>query len=154
MPDDSPPVLEREIYIRARPEVVFEFLVEPAKMARWLGREVKLDPRPGGLFRVDVNGRDVVRGEFVEVVPSRKVVFTWGWENPGNRLPPGSTRVEITLHPEGEGTRVRLRHYGLTEPHREKHARGWDHYLPRWGTAAEGGDPGSDPLGTPQTLHG
>lgn len=48
--------LEKEIRIAARPETVFSFLVDPAKMTRWMGINVTLDPRPGGIYRVDVDG--------------------------------------------------------------------------------------------------
>ena len=30
-------------------------------------------------------------GEFVELVPDEKVVFTFGWDAPGNPITPGST---------------------------------------------------------------
>ena len=46
----------------------------------WMGVAALLDPRPGGTFRVDANGRDVVIGEYVEVEPPHRVVFTWGFE--------------------------------------------------------------------------
>jgi len=39
-------VIEREIRIAARPETVFAFWTDPGKMARWMGRDVRLDPRP------------------------------------------------------------------------------------------------------------
>lgn len=154
MPDESPDEIVRTVRIHARPDTVFAFLTDPDKMARWIGRAVELDPRPGGIFRVDVNGRDVIRGEFVEILPPRKVVFTWGWEGAGRRVPPGSTTVEITLEPDGEHTILRLCHRGLAGEDREKHAVGWDHYTARIQVAAEGADPGPDPLGTPDTVHG
>ena len=49
--------LEKEVRIEARPETVFPFFTDPAKMTRWKGRSATLDPRPGGTYRVDVNGR-------------------------------------------------------------------------------------------------
>jgi uncharacterized protein YndB with AHSA1/START domain len=82
-------------------------------MLRWMGIQAEIDPRPGGVHRLGPNGRDVIRGEYVEVVPDRRVVFTWGWENPSEGMaavPTGSTRVEIDLEPHGKGTRVRLAH--------------------------------------------
>lgn len=145
--------LEREIRIAAPPETVFPFLMDPPKMTRWMGKRVDLDPRPGGAFRVDVNGRDIVRGEFGEVVPFRKSVFTWGWEGSPS-VPPASTRVEIFLVPDGEGTLLRLRHVGLPEAEREAHIKGWDHYLGRLAILAGGGDPGPDPWATPNEAHG
>lgn len=138
-------VLERQIRISARPEVVFSFFTDPVKLIRWKGIRAELDPRPGGVYRVEINGRDIVLGNYVEIVPFTRVVFTWGWEGENSPLPPGSTTVEITLIPDGEGTIVRLRHLGLPPEHREVHAQGWDHFLPRLNLAAAGMELGPDP---------
>ena len=138
-------VVEREIRIAARPDSVFSFFTDPAKMMRWKGLSAQLDPRPGGIYRVDVTGRNIARGQYVEVVPYRRVVFTWGWEEEGSPVPPGSSTVEVTLIPDGDGTIVRLRHSGLPVQERGSHAHGWEHYLGRLTITAAGGDPGPDP---------
>jgi uncharacterized protein YndB with AHSA1/START domain len=142
-------VIEREIRIAASPETVFDYFVDPDKMVEWKGRKAELDPRPGGLYRVDINDQAVVRGEYVEIDTPSRVVFTWGWEGTSNPVPPGSSRVEISLQPDGDGTLVRLRHLDLPEAEREIHGHGWDHYLSRLAQAAAGKDPGSDPHATP-----
>ncbi len=137
-------VVEREVRIAARPEGVFQFFVDPQKMMQWKGIEAELEPQPGGIYRVNVTGTDIARGEYLEIVPPRRVVFTWGWE--GSPLPPGSSTVEVDLIPDGDGTIVRLRHSGLpTDDARGQHAEGREHFLPRLVIAAEGGDPGPDP---------
>jgi uncharacterized protein YndB with AHSA1/START domain len=87
----------------------------------------------------------VARGEFREIDPPRRVVFTWGWEG-HPAVPPGSSTVEIDLAPDGEGTLLRLTHRRLPDEEIEQHAHGWDHFLPRLATAAPGGDPGPDPM--------
>ena len=138
--------VEKEVRIAARPETIFPFFTDPEKMVRWKGTSASLDPAPGGLYQVNVTGRDIARGEYVEVTPFSRVVFTWGWEGEGNPVPPGSSTVEITLSPDGDGTIVRLRHYGLPAEERAEHLEGWAHYLQRLSTAAEGRDPGLDPL--------
>jgi uncharacterized protein YndB with AHSA1/START domain len=99
---------------------------------------------------VEINDQAIARGEFVEVDAPRRVVFTFGWEGQEagsgeHGVPPGSSRVEITLEPEGDGTLVRLRHLGLPEQAREIHGQGWQLYLDRLATAASGGVPGPDP---------
>jgi uncharacterized protein YndB with AHSA1/START domain len=73
-----------------------------------------------------------------------KVVFTFGWEQEGNPIAPGSTTVEISLHPEGDKTRVRLVHRGLPDDAVSDHGQGWAHYLERLAMAATGGNPGPD----------
>lgn len=145
-------VVVREVRIAARPEVVFGFFTEPEKMTRWKGIAASLDPRPGGIYRVDVNGRYVVRGQYLEIVPFSRVVFSWGWEGEGHPVPPGSSTVEVTLSPDGDGTLLRLRHLGLAEAMREEHAKGWDHYLARLMIAAPGGNPGPDPMATSEHM--
>lgn len=145
-------VLEREIRIAARPETVFSFFTDPVKLIRWKGIRAALDPRPGGIYRVDINGRDVVRGDYLEITPYNRVVFTWGWEGESSPLPPGASTVEISLITEGEETVVRLRHLGLPDNQHGVHAEGWDHFLPRLIASAEGRDPGPDPWAT-QHVH-
>ena len=74
-------LIEREIVIAASPETIFPFLVDPRLMGRWFGTKHTLEPRPGGVFDVQVNPEHRARGVFTEVVPNRRVAFTWGWES-------------------------------------------------------------------------
>jgi len=135
----------REVRVAAKPETIFPFFTDPAKMVLWKGIQATLDPRPGGIYRVNVTGRDIARGEYVEIVPYSRVVFTWGWEGEGQPVPPGASTVEISLIPDGNGTLVRLRHSGLSQEVAAQHVEGWEHYLPRLAIAAAGGDAGPDP---------
>lgn len=145
MTEVAPP-LEVQTRIEARPEVVFAYFTDPDKYRRWMGTEAQLDPRPGGLYRVNVNGRSFARGHYVQVEPPRRLVLTWGWED-DQSLPPGSSTVEIELIEDGTGTIVRIRHSGLpNEASRSQHEQGWVHYAGRLAVAGGGGDPGPDPL--------
>jgi uncharacterized protein YndB with AHSA1/START domain len=154
VPDNNP--LFKEIYIDANPDLVFSFLTERDKFPRWMGRTLEMEPRRGGLFRLDPNGKDLIRGEFLEVIRPRRVVFTWGFESGGLDVPPGSTVVEIDLVPQGEGTLLRLTHRALPADGevRRGHGAGWDHHLSRLRAVAEGRDPGPDscPQEGPGTL--
>ncbi|MEY2433701.1 MAG: hypothetical protein QOC92_3426 [Acidimicrobiaceae bacterium] len=136
--------LVREIMIDATPETIWPFLTEPEKHIEWQGTVAELDPRPGGMYRVLVGGQHQSAGEYVEVEPMKKVVFTFGWEQEGHPIPPGSTTIEITLQPEGDKTRVRLVHRGLPDDAVENHGDGWAHYLQRLAARVGGGDPGPD----------
>jgi len=142
--------VEREITIAAKPETVWGLLVDPAKATRWMGLEAWLDPRPGGLYRVRVTPTRTARGEFVEVDPPRRLVYTFGWEEPDALVSPGGSTVVLELVPEGDGTRVRLTHRDLPSGASDGHARGWEHYLTRLATVAAGGDPGPDPWASEQ----
>jgi uncharacterized protein YndB with AHSA1/START domain len=138
-------VIERVITIAAPPETVFRLLTDPVQYVRWKGKLAELEPRPGGKFRVEfANTKDIVAGRFVEVVPGRRVVFTWGWEG-NEHVPPGMSRVEIDLAPEGAGTRLRLVHRGLPDDALASHTQGWDYFLPRLEDVAEGRQPREAP---------
>ena len=142
--------IELEVRIAARPETVFSFFTDPVMMVRWMGIDATLDPRPGGVYRVSINGRDIANGRYIEVVPHARVVFSGGWEAEDNPVPSGSSTVEISLAEEGDGTVLTLRHSGLPEEQRGGHREGWDHFLVRLVTVAEGGDPGPDPWAGPE----
>lgn len=139
--------IEREIRIGARPETVWEFLVDPQKAVRWMGLDAALDPRPGGGYRVEVLSGAVARGEFLEVEPPHRLVQTWGWEpGMGSTVAPGATTVEFRLAADGDGTLLRLTHTGFPDADAAgSHDHGWEHYLQRLAVAAAGGDPGADP---------
>jgi uncharacterized protein YndB with AHSA1/START domain len=145
--------IEREVRIAASPETVFDFFTDPAKMVRWKGVTATLDPRPGGVYRVQMNEQAVAVGEYVVVDPPKRVVFTWGWEGDGALTPPGSSTVEVTFTPDGDETVVRLVHTGLPSPESaEAHGHGWDEYMPRLAIAAAGGNPGEDPNHNPEEM--
>ena len=145
MPDATEP-LRHELEIAAPPEVVFAYFTDPGRMVEWMGVSALLDPRPGGALRIDANGRDVVVGEYLELDPPRRLVFTWGFDGDGRATGAGSSRVEVVLEPEGgDGTRLTLSHHDLPPSARPSHAQGWEHYLERLGRAAAGDPPGRDP---------
>jgi uncharacterized protein YndB with AHSA1/START domain len=137
--------VEMEVRIAAAPATVFSFLNDAARMGRWIGSSVELDPRPGGALRIDMNGRDIARGEIVAIEPDRRLVLSWGWEGEGHPVPPGSSTVEITLSADGDGTIVRLRHTGLPADAAKDHEGGWGMFLPRLVAVAERRDAGPNP---------
>ena len=127
-------MIDREIFIDALPETVFSFLVDPALMAHWIGVWHSLDPRPGGLFKVEVSRGNVARGTYTEVKPPHHVAFTWGWESDDPSLvftPPGTSLVEIELEAKGTGTLLRLRHSRLPSVTQTIHGDRWSFYLDR-----------------------
>jgi uncharacterized protein YndB with AHSA1/START domain len=114
-------------------------------MVQWMGTEATLDPRAGGVCRVNPTGYAVMSGEFLEVDPPRRLVFTWGWETEMFSTPPQSTVVEVTLTQDGQDTVLRLAHRQLQPGAMAFHKAGWDHYLPRLALLTTGVDPGVDP---------
>jgi uncharacterized protein YndB with AHSA1/START domain len=138
-------VIEHEVRIEASAETVFEFFTDPRKMVQWMGTEATLDPRPGGVCRINPSGQAVMAGEFVEIETPRRIVFTWGWETALLKTPPQSTLVEVSLEPDGDDTVVHLSHRRLKPETVALHRAGWHHYLARLALIAAGADPGRDP---------
>lgn len=137
-------LVERTIHVNAPADVLYELLTDAEHFAAWMATAAQLDPRPGGVIRWTHLSGDSCSGRFVELVPGRRIVFTYGWERADVEIPPGSTTVEITLVPAGQGTTLRLVHRGLAGPMADAHSGGWAHYLGRLAKVAEGGDPGPD----------
>lgn len=130
---EAPDGLGYELQVEAPPALVWSFFVDPDRIVRWMGSVATLQPRPGGVFRIDYGQGDTVGGEYVEVDEPRRIVFTWGWETGEDVVQPGGSRVEVDLEPidGGTATVVRLRHLGLDEEGRRSHDEGWRYFLPR-----------------------
>jgi uncharacterized protein YndB with AHSA1/START domain len=125
-------VVEQTLRIAARPETVWAYWTDPERMCAWWGAAAELDARPGGACVVEMGGGGVMRGEYVELVPHERIVFTIGW-HPTKGAPavaPGSTLVEVTLTADGDDTILALRHTGLPAGARDEHDAGWGHFLP------------------------
>ena len=144
---DSDDVPEVSVHIAATPETVFPYFTDPDRYVLWMGTRAELEPRPGGIYRVTMSDGVQASGEFLEVDPPRRLVFSWGW-NHDHAVAPGSTRVEVTLAEEDGGTRVVLRHCGLPDTEQDAHHRkGWELYLGRLSLASTGRGPDTDANG-------
>ena len=122
--------IEQVVHIDATPETVWSFWTEPARLCEWWGVEADVVAETGGVFRVVMDGGPVMLGEFLELEPPRRLLFSFGWEGgaPGGPLPPGSSRVEVVLVGQDGGTLLTLRHE-LPATHAVDHAKGWGFYI-------------------------
>jgi uncharacterized protein YndB with AHSA1/START domain len=117
--------------LAAKPATIFAYLTDPRKFTEWMGIGAEIDPRPGGAYRINVDNEHFAAGQYLVIDAPRRIVMTWGWEG-SDEVGPGSTTVEITLEPDGQGTLLRLRHTGLeTEQQRIDHRNGWSSYTGR-----------------------
>jgi len=138
-------VVRRETHIPAPPAAVFALLTDPELILRWMGTEAQLEPRPGGLYLLNITGARLARGSFREVVPVHRLAYSFGYDG-SEVVPPGSSLVEIDLVEEPDGTLLRLTHTGLPNAGQcDGHAEGWAHYLGRLAEVAARRDPGPDP---------
>jgi uncharacterized protein YndB with AHSA1/START domain len=92
-----------------------------------------VDVRVGGRYRFAMRSPDGeehrVSGIYREVVPNRKLVFTWAWQS----TPERESLVTVTLKPAADGgTDLTLTHEQFfDEAARDRHEQGWTGSLDR-----------------------
>jgi uncharacterized protein YndB with AHSA1/START domain len=120
--------------IKASPAKVWAAITRPDQMIQWWGPDAgptlraDVDVRPGGRFSVVfrlLNGdQHNPTGIYQEVIPERKLVFTW--DLPGER----ESLVTFLLKPILGGTELTLLHEHLPdEAERDSHEQGWSGLL-------------------------
>jgi uncharacterized protein YndB with AHSA1/START domain len=133
-------ILHLEKVLRAPKESVFAACVEPEELAAWWGpagfttHTVELDVRDGGGYRIAMQPPSgeafLLRGEYSEVDPPRRLVFTFEWEEPD----PDDQQTVVTLAflDDGEGTKLVLDQGPIaTEARHALHEAGWTESLER-----------------------
>jgi uncharacterized protein YndB with AHSA1/START domain len=136
--------IEREIYVDAAPEVVFDVVSSPEHLKEWWPDDARYDPAPGSTGEIvfgDPQGDGmVVSLTVLEAQPPR--TFTFRWTHPAGEAPAEGNSLLVTfdLTPSRGGTLLRMTETGfremgweialLEEQYRE-HGEGWDFYLPR-----------------------
>jgi uncharacterized protein YndB with AHSA1/START domain len=129
---ELPYQLDRTVVIRATPEIVFRFFTDSARWASWWGAGSTIDATPGGKVYIrHANGIESL-GEVLEIRDPERIVFTYGFAS-GQPIPPGSSRVTISLEPDEAGTRLRLVHEFSEAGPRDEHVQGWRFQLSLFG---------------------
>ena len=125
--------------IKAPRDRVYAAWTDPAQMKQWFGpenvqtRHLIADPRVGGEFRWDLTNSEgekmTMRGEYRELLPNKKIVFTWQWEDDED-WENHTSIVTVELADRDGGTELRLTHEQLpNEESRNGHTRGWNSAL-------------------------
>lgn len=127
--------LERTILICAERSTVFEFFTDSRLFADWWGQGSTIEGRSGGAVRICFPGDIKASGEILEIQPPSRIVFTYGFDS-GKPIPPGSSRVTITLEEYSEGTLLSLKHELPDEKVRDEHVQGWRFQLALFANAA------------------
>jgi uncharacterized protein YndB with AHSA1/START domain len=119
----------RTLTIRARPTTVWRFVSEPEQFARWWGPGSTIEARVGAPMRIVYPDASTASGEVLAFEPERMIAFSFGYDTPGKPIPPGGSRVTITIVAVAEGTRLELRHELADAALRDMHAAGWRYHL-------------------------
>jgi uncharacterized protein YndB with AHSA1/START domain len=119
--------------LAAPPHRVWTALTDPAALVKWFwpesfGVNASVDPHTGGRYRIrSTEPNMAVSGEYREVTPPHRLVFTWQWDGEDDR-----SLVTLELRPLGGGTELVLRHEQLaSDADRDNHAQGWSDCLDR-----------------------
>src|SRR5262249_54468577 len=117
---------------------VFRAWTEPELLMKWFVETdgnidtCEIDLRPGGQYRLGGSfggTRWSIWGEYLEVKPGEKLVYTWIWEHDaGPWVPKGNTRVTVEFrdHDNGKETELVLTHERFeSKAARDEHNQGW-----------------------------
>jgi len=137
---DSTTRLEVRRILKAPVAAVWTAWTDAREVSQWMApsddfgaTEATLDVRVGGRYRIVMRGPDGqthrVGGTYQEVVPLRRLVYTWAWES----TPERESRVTVEFRPAGESTELVLTHERFFDAEaRDKHAHGWEGCLGRF----------------------
>jgi uncharacterized protein YndB with AHSA1/START domain len=136
--------IEREVYVEASPDVVFEVVSRPEHLKKWWPDDARYEPAPGSTG-VLVFGDPAASGGMapltvVEVRPPRRFSFRWTHSADEVAAEGNSLLVTFDLTPSNGGTLLRMTETGFREmgweaavlEHQyQEHVTGWAKYLPR-----------------------
>jgi uncharacterized protein YndB with AHSA1/START domain len=131
--------LEIKRLINAPRDQVYAAWTDPAQLRQWFGpekvqtRNLIADARVGGKFRWDLTNSEGEKmtclGEYRELQPGKKIVFTWQWDDDEDWENHTSV-VTVELSDRDNGTELRLIHEQLpNEASRDGHTEGWNSAL-------------------------
>jgi uncharacterized protein YndB with AHSA1/START domain len=132
----SDTTLQMKKFIKAKPERVFAAWTQPGLIKQWFApgtmtvQETQADARVGGAYKIamlgeeasDMPGLYVTEGKYTEIVPNRKLVFTWGWAGPERH----ESIVTVEFMEKDGGTELVLTHERLLDADSvQRHSHGW-----------------------------
>jgi uncharacterized protein YndB with AHSA1/START domain len=136
--------IEREIYVAASPEIVFEVVSSPDHLKQWWPDDARYEPTPGSSGEIvfgdcDAGGA-VVPFTVVDARPPR--TFSFRWTHPADEVAAKGNSLLVTfdLSPSGDGTLLKMTETGfremgwevaVLEQQYQEHVTGWDFFLPR-----------------------
>ena len=136
--------IEREIYVEAPPQVVFEVVSSPEHLRGWWPDDARFDPTPGSSGEIVFGDRDAggTVASFTVVDARAPQLFSFRWTHPAGEVARTGNSMLVTfdLTPKGSGTLLKMTEVGfremgwqaaVLEQQYRDHVSGWDFYLPR-----------------------
>jgi uncharacterized protein YndB with AHSA1/START domain len=141
--------IEREIFVDAAPEIVFEVVSNPEHVRNWWPDDARYELVEGSVGEIAFgdpnNGGQVQSLTVLEV--QRPHTFSFRWTNPVDEAAKegNSLLVTFVLSPSGDGTLLTMTETGfrelgweaaVLEEQYNDHVSGWDFFIPRLATYA------------------
>jgi len=136
--------IEREVFIDASPEVVFEVISQPEHVREWWPDDAQYEATPGSTGHIvfaNAGGADhVAQLEVLEVLPPHTFSFRWTQPEGEPAKEGNSLLVTFTLTPKDGGTMLTMVESGFREMGWEAavleaqyndHLSGWSYFIPR-----------------------
>lgn len=115
-------VLKKEIWIAASLDRVFNAFTKAEAMLAWHGKEVEVDPVPGGIYKVVFEDGTVINGSFISVEPLKSVEYS-------ARYGQVDSLVKIRFIEENGGVTVKIRQEFTAEQDTSSFDHGWNYFL-------------------------
>ncbi|MDO9486514.1 MAG: SRPBCC domain-containing protein [Actinomycetota bacterium] len=143
--------IEREVFVEASPEIVFEVVSSPEHIKGWWPDEADYEATAGATGTISFgdlsDGGHIAGFTVIDVRPPH--LFSFRWTQPAGVLAVegNSLLVTFSLSPSGHGTLVKMSETGFREMGWEvavleetynDHISGWDFYMPRLAPYAAG----------------
>jgi uncharacterized protein YndB with AHSA1/START domain len=136
--------IEREIFVEASPELVFDVVSSPDHLRQWWPDDAHYEPTPGATGNIVFGDGDADRTivAFTVVDARPPTMFSFRWTHPADQPAAvgNSLLVTFDLTPSAGGTLLKMTETGFRELGWEaavleqqygEHVTGWDFYLPR-----------------------
>ncbi len=122
-------------------EQLYQAWITPEDLKQWWHPSenklttVELNVQVGGQFKYEFEAKEgqtslVITGEYKEVIPNQKLVYTWNWDVNNDHVKKSDHQLTIEFQSAGEGSRIHVTqdNYQNSEsvtPHEE----GWEKAL-------------------------
>ena len=137
MSNESNPTIQVSKSFNASKEKLYKAWTEPEELKQWWKpmdkqlTKVENEITEGGTVRYQFEDNLQVRGEYKEVTPGEKLVYSWIWEVPEESLHKGEYLLTVSFKDDGDGgSSLDISQQNIMEEHAVKpHQTGWDEAL-------------------------
>ncbi|HSR49184.1 MAG TPA: SRPBCC family protein [Acidobacteriota bacterium] len=119
------------VEIKARRQAVYQALIDPAQLNRYIAAEAEVEPRSGGVYSFGWKGGGPVK--ILDLEADRKLSYSWNYHD-------DDTVVQWELEDSGGGTRLTVVHSGFADDRELKgYTCGWLNFMNRIKSLSEAG---------------